>query len=161
MPEPIREIGECLGPQRAAIRRHVFGSSPQTLIHRDFQLDNLVFGGPNGGATFAVLDWQLASCGRKWDAAYFLSENLTEEARRAVGTDLLRPYWQALTEHGVQGYTFDHCLLDYRYCLLQRFNVDFHDCRHAFLRGAAPVACGCCRHATARLSWIAAWELLE
>jgi len=124
VPEPIRAIGERLGPQRAAIRRHVFGSPPQTLIHHDYQLDNLVFGGPNGGVAFAVLDWQLASCGRGvWDAAYFLSENLTEEARRAVGTDLLRLYWQALTEHGVQGYTFEQCWLDFRYCLLQRFNA--------------------------------------
>ena len=124
VPDPIREIGERLGPRRAAIRRHVFGSPPQTLIHHDFQLDNLVFGDPEGSEAFAVLDWQLASCGRgTWDAAYFLSENLTEEANQAAGMDLLRLYWQVLTDHGVQGYGFNQCLLDFRYCLLQRFSA--------------------------------------
>ncbi len=124
VPEPIREIGERLGPQRAAIRRYVFGSPPQTLIHHDYQLDNLVFGVPNGNATFAVLDWQLASCGRGvWDAAYFLSENLQTPSSPEAVLDLLRLYWQVLIEHGVQGYGFEQCWQDYRYCLLQRFNA--------------------------------------
>ena len=124
MTDSIRKIGEPLARRRAEIRRHVFGSSPATLIHRDYQLDNLVFGGPRGGKPFAVLDWQMVSRGRgTWDAAYFLSESLTIENRRSAGADLLRLYWQELGDQGVGRYSFDQCLLDYRYCLLQRLGA--------------------------------------
>ncbi len=94
LPLPIWEIGERLGARRGEIRRRVFGASPRTLIHRDFQLDNLVFATAQGGVPFAVLDWQMVSRGRGvWDAAYFISENLRIEDRQAAGMDLLHVYW--------------------------------------------------------------------
>ncbi len=124
LPQPIRAIGERLGARRGEILRRVFSAPPRTLIHRDFQLDNLVFASAEGGVPFAVLDWQMVSRGRGvCDAAYFISENLRVEERRAAGMDLLHVYWATLVEQGVQGYSFDACLLDYRYCLLQRFGA--------------------------------------
>ena len=120
--DPIRDIGERLCRQPATIRRHVFGTPPRTLIHKDYKLDNLFFGAPGDGTQFAVIDWQLIARGRGvWDVAYFLSENLQIAQRRAMEMKLLRTYHAILVERGVQGYPFEQCLLDYRFSLLQRF----------------------------------------
>jgi aminoglycoside/choline kinase family phosphotransferase len=124
LPDPLKDIGERLGGYRANLRRRLFGSPPQTLIHRDYQLDNLFFGAPEGGIPFAVVDWQFISRGRGvWDVAYFLSESLHPEERRAIEMDLLGAYRQILIDHGVQGYTLEQCLQDYRLSLLQRFTA--------------------------------------
>ena len=63
LPDPIKEIGERLGQHRANIMRHL-GTSPRTLLHGDYQLDNLFFGTPEGGLPFAVVDWQRMWRGR-------------------------------------------------------------------------------------------------
>lgn len=127
LPASVKQMGERMGEKRAMIRRHVFGSAPRTLIHRDYQLDNLIFAtspGPAGGVPFAIVDWQFLSRGRGvWDVAYFLSENLQPELRRQIEMERLRSYYQKLIDSGVQGYTYEQCLYDYRICLLQRFTA--------------------------------------
>jgi hypothetical protein len=124
LPASIKQMGERLGEKRALIRRHVFGSAPRTLIHRDYQLDNLIFATPAGGPPFAIVDWQFLSRGRGvWDIAYFLSENLQPQLRRAIEMERLQSYHQKLVDSGIQGYTFEQCLYDYRVCLLQRFSA--------------------------------------
>jgi hypothetical protein len=83
----------------------------------------MLFATPEGGVPFAVIDWQLRTRGRgAFDVAYFLSENLQPEDRRAGDMDLLRIYHRILVGNGVQGYTFDQCLHDYRLSLLFRLS---------------------------------------
>ena len=134
LPAALVAPSQQLGQQRAAIRQRVFGDtddagkSPRTLIHRDFQLDNLFFGptldadaSTQGSAAFAVVDWQFTSRGiGVWDVAYFLSESLLPATRRRVEMALLRDYHQALRAQGIEGYSFDACYNDYRMALLQR-----------------------------------------
>jgi len=92
---------------------------PQTLVHGDFRADNLFFGGPDGGQALAAIDWQVSSRGGGvFDLAYFLSGNVTPQTRRAIEMDLLELYVQTLKEHGVQNYTFEECLEDYRFATL-------------------------------------------
>jgi hypothetical protein len=89
---------------------------PQTLVHGDFRADNLFFGGPDA---LAAIDWQVSSRGGGvFDLAYFLSGNVTPQTRRAIEMDLLKLYVQTLKEHGVQNYSFEDCLEDYRYATL-------------------------------------------
>ncbi|MCH7801758.1 MAG: DUF1679 domain-containing protein, partial [Chloroflexi bacterium] len=57
------------------------------------------------------------------DVAYFLSENLQIEDRRAIELGLLKDYHQILTGNGVQDYSFEQCLHDYKLSLLQRFRA--------------------------------------
>ncbi|MEN8184779.1 MAG: phosphotransferase, partial [Myxococcota bacterium] len=122
LPEPLEEIGERLREHLAPILRHLTRTSPRTLVHSDYKLENLIFGGPAGGVPFAVIDWQLMGRGRGvWDVAYFLAQSLHPEARRAVELDLLRTYHHDLVEGGVRGYTFEACLYDFRLSLLRRF----------------------------------------
>ncbi len=124
LPDPIQAIGERFGPQRARIEQHLFNAPPRTLLHGDFHLGNLVFATEEGGVPFAVLDWQMLRRGRGVrDVAYFLSENLLPEDRRAIEMDLLTDYHRLLVEGGVCGYTFSDCLRDYRLALLQRFRA--------------------------------------
>ncbi len=127
LPTELSAFSEQLGRHRATLRKHSFGSQPRTLIHRDFQLDNLFFGsgeeegGEEGGLPFAIVDWQFLSRGRGiWDVAYFLSESLLPADRRSVEMELLTSYYQSLMDHGIHNYPFAQCLDDYRLCLLQR-----------------------------------------
>jgi hypothetical protein len=71
-----------------------------------------------------VLDWQLMRRGRGvFDVAFVLSQSLEPQERRAVEMDLLTAYHRILLEDGVQRYTFEQCLHDYRMSLLQRFGA--------------------------------------
>ena len=45
------------------------------------------------------------------------------EDRRAIEMDLLRAYHQILVDHGIQGFTFEQCLHNYRLSLLHRFGA--------------------------------------
>jgi hypothetical protein len=125
LPQDLAAPSANLGEKRAAIRRHIFGAAPRTLIHRDYQLGNLLFGTGVGEAgdrgEFAVIDWQFLSrgCG-VWDVAYLLSENLQSADRRTVEMELLHRYHDALMMRGVEEYSFEQALFDYRVALLQR-----------------------------------------
>jgi hypothetical protein len=138
LPDQIRAIGERIGSHRGRIRRHIFGealrthdavprilrAAQHTLIHRDYQLDNLIFGTPEGGSPFAVVDWQFLSRGRGvWDVAYFLSESLQIADRRAWERGIWEEYYQILLDHNIRHYSLEQCRRDYRIALLQRFTA--------------------------------------
>jgi Phosphotransferase enzyme family len=88
---------------------------PVTMLHGDHRLDNLFFSADD----VAALDWQITGTGRgPYDVAYFLSQSLVPEARKAVEHDLVRAYHEALVEHGVRDYPFEACWEDYRLATL-------------------------------------------
>ena len=121
LPDGIREIGERIGDHRAKMMQRPQGTSPRTLRHGDYMLDNLVFGTPRGGAPITVIDWQRMGIGSGiGDVAYFLGENLYPETRRAVEMGLLGDYHRILVDSGVQEYSFGQCLGGYRLSLLDR-----------------------------------------
>lgn len=87
-------------------------SSPRTLLHGDFKLDNLFFL-PSG--EMVVCDWGLVMAGpAMFDIASFLSLNLAIDLRRRIGLDLLHHYVDILADAGVSDYDFDTALADYR-----------------------------------------------
>jgi hypothetical protein len=66
-----------------------------------------------------VIDWQICARGRGvFDVAYLLSQSAPPALRQAEEMRLLQTYHRALLDHGVQGYTFEECLLDYRRSIL-------------------------------------------
>jgi hypothetical protein len=94
-------------------------TSPSTLIHGDYRLDNLFFEGHGPALRVTVFDWQTVSCGPgAFDAAYFISGNLAPEVAREHAMDLLRCYHDALVAAGVEGYGFEACLADYERAIL-------------------------------------------
>ncbi len=72
---------------------------PWSVLHGDFRLDNLLFGGPR----VAVVDWQTVRIGAPLcDVAYFIGSALHSEDRRAHEADLVEAYRVALAGAGVE-----------------------------------------------------------
>lgn len=81
-----------------------------TVIHGDFRLDNLLFGGPR----VAVVDWQTVKIGPGLsDVAYFIGSALVPELRRDHEAALVRSYHTRLDEAGV-AVPWADCWADYR-----------------------------------------------
>ncbi len=70
---------------------------PMGLVHGDYRLDNLLFGGPGADRPVTVVDWQTVTWGPALtDLAYFLGCALPVAARREHHDALLRAYHDAL-----------------------------------------------------------------
>lgn len=90
------------------------GEAPETLVHGDLRLDNLVF--RDGEPVF--FDWQAIRRGpAAYDVAWFLS-GASEDLTPADEQELLRTYHAALEEHGVRGYPFEAFARHYQLGLL-------------------------------------------
>lgn len=82
-----------------------------TLNHGDFRLDNLFF--RSDGADPILIDFQTVNVYNPMaDVAYFLLPNLNDEAQKSV-EQLVRFYWDTLTENGVSDYSWEACQRDY------------------------------------------------
>jgi hypothetical protein len=99
--------------------QRMFYEPPLTVIHNDFQADNLLFGRDSDAVPLVVIDWQMMVRGRgPVDLAYLLSGSMDPEDRRRHERDLLIRYAMQLQAHGVRDYDADQCLEDYRAALL-------------------------------------------
>jgi Phosphotransferase enzyme family len=88
---------------------------PLTVVHGDYRLDNLLFGGGEGTVPIAVVDWQTCAHGPALsDVAYFIGAGLLPDDRRRHEDALVRRYHERLLAAGVQGYGWDDCWTDYR-----------------------------------------------
>jgi hypothetical protein len=82
-----------------------------TLIHIDYRVDNMIFGGPH---PLSVIDWQSISLGCALnDASYFMGTSLSPERRATAEQDLLKHYLAVLNSYGVD-LTWDECWRLYR-----------------------------------------------
>ena len=98
------------------VRHHAAWNAPRTthrtFSHNDFRVDNMLF----GGERIAVVDWQTSNyLGSGMDVAYFLGGAFDRDTRRAVERDLLEEYHADLVSQGVEDYTFDQLIADYRH----------------------------------------------
>ncbi len=120
-PPEVLRIGEQLQPHFNAML-DMFSTGPRTVLHGDYRLDNIFFAAQPDQAPLRVIDWQIAMRGiGTYDVGYFLSQSVDVEIRRAVEMDLLRQYHTTLVENGVRDYSFDDCLLHYRWTVLGCF----------------------------------------
>ena len=118
MPDYLAGIAERLEPHIPEIRGRL-SDPPRTIVHGDYRLDNLLFGCRDGRPTVIVFDWEFCTRGRgTYDLATFIAEAFPPEVRRREETGLLRLYHSALVENGVRGYSYEQCLLDYRFSML-------------------------------------------
>lgn len=146
-PEDAATLRACvpaIGPWLLA-RQDRFG-----LVHGDYRLDNLMFGGPTDDQVAAV-DWQTLSLALPArDLAYFVATSLPPEVRRAHERELVAAYHAALVEHGVRDYPLTLCWDDYVFAMLQVPLVATFGCAYSTNRTergdrmfAAMVARGC------------------
>jgi aminoglycoside phosphotransferase (APT) family kinase protein len=98
------------------------GSRPQTVVHGDVRLDNMMFGTGAGQHPVVVLDWQgtLISAAVQ-DLGYLFTQNLTTEMRRLHEHDLLAYYHRLITDGGVRDYSLEELWDDYRLAALYLF----------------------------------------
>ena len=118
VPAPLLELGARFADHVAELA-HRLAQAPQTLVHSDFRLDNVMFARESGSAPVKVLDWQgiLVSAGVH-DVAFLLSQNLAAGVREGAERDLVAHYHRRLLEHGVVGYDLDELWQDYRVAVL-------------------------------------------
>lgn len=116
------KVGEKLG-ENICYLLDQFALPPHTIIHGDYRLDNLFFGGPDDEDSLAVIDWQITTRGRgTFDIAYFMATNVDPPIRKATEMDVLKTYHRTLQERGAGDYSFDELMHDYRaaslFCLV-------------------------------------------
>jgi aminoglycoside/choline kinase family phosphotransferase len=105
-------------------------TTPFSVIHGDYRLDNLLFDGATGEAT--VVDWQTAAIGPPLrDVAYLLGTSLPSEVRREYEKQLLSEYHDALVSEGIAEYGFEQCWDDYRLGQLQGPMITVLGCIYA------------------------------
>lgn len=105
--DELLQVGEWLMQYIRQLSAYLFQEQPCTLIHNDYQADNLFFG---EGRTLAltVADWQLATRGRGvLDLAGLLGCNLDPQARRAHEQRLLQAYHALLCTSGTSARSTD------------------------------------------------------
>jgi aminoglycoside/choline kinase family phosphotransferase len=74
----------------------------ETVVHRDFRLDNLLFTDTPNGTNVKVVDWQTASISAgATDLAYFIGASFSPEQRREVEGELVRRYCDGLSQAGI------------------------------------------------------------
>lgn len=109
----ITEMGDWIGQNLQAAATTLFDSGPRTLIHNDVQADNLFF--DEADEEVILIDWQMATYANcVIDVAGWIRGQLEPEIRRTTESQLLRLYHDALVANGVQDYTFEQCMVDYR-----------------------------------------------
>ncbi len=106
-------LGRRLGERFA--RWYTSFTTPITLVHGDFRLDNLLFGLDRPAPPLTTVDWQTAAQGHgPADAAYFVGAGLLPDQRREVEEPLFRRYVAGLRHYGVET---DEAALWHDYCL--------------------------------------------
>lgn len=96
LPPHAYRIGMAMAA-RLPIAFGALSAEPQTLLHGDLRLDNLLFESNDGPSEAVVLDWQSVSLGAAaLDVSYFLSQNLAPEVIASQGEQLLETYASTL-----------------------------------------------------------------
>ena len=120
LPTAVLAVIRGLRSRLASVTEALYGG-PETLIHGDLHLDNVIFGPRGHERSVTVLDWQTVSVGPPAsDLAYFVSDSLAVEDRRASETALLERYVTLLAAHGARNYTVDELRADCGRALLLR-----------------------------------------
>jgi Phosphotransferase enzyme family len=108
----VIEIISGLRFRLAAVAEALY-SGPETLIHADLHLDNMIFDPPGDPRSVIVLDWQTVSVGPPAsDLRFFLSDSLSVEDRRAAETTLFKRYATLLAANGVRNYSVEELRSD-------------------------------------------------
>ena len=101
------------GEAQAAYASH---EGPESLIHIDYRLDNMMFGEASDSPPrpLTVFDWQSIGLGCALnDASYFMGTSLTPEHRAKAERGLLKHYLDVLQSYGVD-LGWDACWTLYR-----------------------------------------------
>jgi thiamine kinase-like enzyme len=117
--DQVRQFGKWAAAELRIVMERLFYEPPLTVIHNDFQADNLLFAQASDSVPLVVIDWQMLVRGRgPVDLAYLLSGSMDPEDRRSHELGLVTRYAVQLEAFGVRDYSAVQCLEDYRAALL-------------------------------------------
>ena len=104
-----RTAAEAFGQVQEA---YASPDAPKTVIHIDYRLDNMMFGGPH---PLTVFDWQSVNHGHAFqDVSYFMGTSISTKQRSHNERALLNHYLDLLRSYGVQ-VSWDECWRLYRH----------------------------------------------
>jgi len=123
LPAFLERFRERLEPDEADIIARLADSEklfalrdgPQTLVHVDYRLDNLLIDEKCDPPLICAVDWQSITVGNPLsDVAYFLGAGMLPDARRTYEERIVEEYYEAMCDGGIRGYGWKDCWTDYR-----------------------------------------------
>jgi hypothetical protein len=89
---------------------------PPTLVHGDFRVDNI---GVDAAGAVVAFDWQISGINTgPYDLGFMMSQSVDPDVRAAIEMEQVRAYYRTLCDNGVEHYTFERCLEDYKRTVL-------------------------------------------
>ena len=89
--------------------------SPQTIVHNDYAMKNILIITDSNETSFVLVDWANVAQGPGVrDVSFFIGTSVPSEVRTEFEFKFLRHYWDCLRKDGVSGYSFDSLVEDYR-----------------------------------------------
>jgi len=108
-----------LPARKILVKSWRLSNNPETVLHGDARIGNMLFPSGNGKGRFVFIDWQAVRKGKAvFDLAYFLILSLAPEYRRGVEKQALDTYYNFLTAKGVMDYSRERMEEDYRHACL-------------------------------------------
>lgn len=121
LPERFVTLAEAAAQNVDAVYHQMQETGPLTVLHRDPQLDNILF---DAEGAAILLDWQMQGKGRGvWDVAYFLISSVPPVRRRRNERAWVEGYHADLVARGVTGYALEDCWRDYLRSVMSKLFV--------------------------------------
>lgn len=115
LPKRLVALGDQLAGDTGGIFTRMM-TGPQTVVHRDAQVDNVLF-----GDDAVLLDWQFMGRGLgAHDLAFFMISSVASKVRRSNEDTVIAQYHSAL---GVDGYSLEQCRTDYVFGAIWRLFI--------------------------------------
>ena len=105
--------------RKVLIKSWTLINQPQTVLHGDARIGNMMFPSSPGRGRYVLIDWQATRKGKAaFDLAYFLILSLISAHRIAVEQSSIDAYYKLLIAKGVKDYTREQLEEDYRHACL-------------------------------------------
>lgn len=108
------EMIKRLVMQAPAYWRYQLDAKNQVATHCDYRCDNMLFGQKDGKHAMVAIDWVGMFCCGGRDLGHFLGTSLLPEVRSENEVVLLTHYHNALQAQGINDFTLQACIDDYR-----------------------------------------------
>ncbi|MEM7435065.1 MAG: phosphotransferase [Myxococcota bacterium] len=121
-------VGESLCKRMPEVIARI-ATRPKTLVHQDLRADNMAFvDGPSGDEPI-IFDWAVAvrSIGA-YDVARLLGGSEPRSERRGHQLEVVRAWYDEVTQAGAHDYTWDDALFDFRLGALSVLAIPVHFC---------------------------------
>ena len=105
--------------RKILVKSWVLMNKPETVLHGDARIGNMLFPSAEGKGRFVFIDWQAVRKGKAaFDLAYFMVLSLTPDYRVEHEQQAIDVYYNHLIAKGVQGYSREQFEEDYRHACL-------------------------------------------